>query len=116
MSHFVSASVLSATESSSVCLRNHTRFKNSVTVKNEGLFYGASKPNIENTREGLEIHQKNEEECIRVLIHHPSPPSFFTNKDRPEDEGVSDSLNMCGLEVRVKISLFYFCQRDKVII
>lgn len=43
MTHFVAASVLSATESSSVCLRNHTRFKNSVTVKNEGLVYGASK-------------------------------------------------------------------------
>lgn len=49
------------------------RFNISVTVKNEGLGYGASKPNIEKACEGLEVHQKNDEEYIRVPIHLPSP-------------------------------------------
>lgn len=62
-----------ATESSTVCLRNCARFNTSVTVKNEGLVYGASKPNIEKACEGLEIHQKKDREYIRVPIHLPSP-------------------------------------------
>lgn len=67
----------SAAESSAVCLRNRGHFNISVTVKNEGLLYGASKPKIENACEGLEIHQKKEEEYIRVPISPPSPPSQF---------------------------------------
>lgn len=64
----------SAAESSAVCLRYRSHFNISVTVKNEGLLYGASKPKIENVCEGLEIHQKKEEEYIRVPISLPSPP------------------------------------------
>lgn len=65
-----------ATESSTVCLRNRGRFNISVTVKNEGFVSGASKPNIEKACEGLEIHQKKDEEYIRVPIHLPSPLFF----------------------------------------
>lgn len=88
----------SAAESSAVCLRNRGHFNISVTVKNEGLLYGASKPKIENACEGLEIHQKKEEEYIRVPISPPSPPFsiplLFPYYDKPDDRDVLESLNI----------------------
>ena len=65
---------LPAIESSNVRLRNPgPNSRSFVTVKNGGLFYGASKPNI--ACEGITDTSKNMDgEYIRVQSHLPSPP------------------------------------------